>query len=85
MQVTLRKPQVALDAGEVLTLDDAAGTRIQARLGEVWITEEGSPKDHVLGPGEAFTVARGGRTVVQAINYAWLLLAEAQPAANDTD
>ena len=83
MQVTLRKPQVALNAGEVLTLDDAAGTRIQARVGQIWITEEGSTKDHVLGPGEAFTVARDGRTVVQAIHSAWILLAEAQPAAND--
>ena len=85
MQVSLRKPRVALEPGEVLTLDDAAGTRIHARLGQVWITEEGSPKDHVLGPGEAFTVGRGGRTVVQAIKPALLALAESQRAANDAD
>ena len=79
MQVSLKEPRVALEPGEVLTLDDAAGTRIHARLGQVWITEEGSPKDYVLGPGEAFTVARGGRTVVQAMKSAWVSLA----AAND--
>ena len=85
MQVNLASPQLALDPGEVLTLDDAAGTRIQARLGTVWITEEGSHRDNVLGPGEAFTVARDGRTVVQAIKTAWLTLVPARPAANDAD
>jgi hypothetical protein len=85
MQLNLAAPQLALDAGQVLTLDDAAGTRIQARLGTVWITEEGSIKDHVLSPGEAFTVARGGRTVVQAMKSAWITLAPGKAAANDAD
>jgi hypothetical protein len=74
MELTVTAPQLALDRGQVLTLDDAAGTRIQARIGTLWVTEEGSLKDHILGPGEAITVSHSGRTVVQAMNPAWLAI-----------
>jgi hypothetical protein len=83
MQVNLRKPEVSLDAGEVLTLDDAEGTRILARTGLVWVTEEGSREDHIVGPGDTWTVARSGRTVVQALKPTWIALGEAPRAAND--
>ena len=83
MQLNVIAPQLALDRGQVLTLDDAAGTRIQARIGTVWVTEEGSVKDHILGPGEAITVSRDGRTVVQAMKPAWIAFGEDEPAAND--
>jgi hypothetical protein len=83
MQLTANAPQLALDSGQVVTLDDAAGTRIHARIGTVWVTEEGSVKDHILGPGEAFTVAHDGRTVVQAMKPAWIAFGEGEPAAND--
>ena len=77
MLLNVKTPELALNRGQVLTLDDAAGTRIRARIGHVWITEEGSLKDHVLGPGEAFVVGHGGRTVVQAMKPAWLALDQA--------
>ena len=83
MQLNVIAPQLALDRGQVLTLDDAAGTRIQARIGTVWVTEEGSVKDHILGPGEAITVAHDGRTVVQAMRPAWIAIGEGGAAAND--
>lgn len=83
MKVNLTKPEVSLDAGEVLTLDDAKGTRILARTGTVWVTEEGSREDHIVGPGGTWIVARPGRTVVQAIKRAWVTLGEGPQAAND--
>jgi hypothetical protein len=51
----------------------------------VWITEEGEPRDFVVGPGEAFVVTRPGRTVVQAMAATRVALrGEAMPcAAND--
>ena len=83
MQVNLRKPEVSLDTGEVLTLDDAEGTRILTRTGTVWVTEEGSREDHIVGPGDTLVVARPGRTVVQALKPAWITLGEGTRAAND--
>jgi len=85
VQLNNALPQLALEAGQVVSLDDAVGTRIHARLGSVWITEEGSVKDHLLGPGEAFTVAHDGRTVVQAMKASWITIAPGETAANDSE
>jgi hypothetical protein len=83
MHLNLRKPVIALQAGEVLALDDAQGTRILARAGTVWVTEEGEMRDHVVDAGDALVVARPGRTVVQALKPAWISLADGPGAAND--
>lgn len=72
MELNINRPVLSLEVGEVLTLDDAAGRRITARCGTVWITEEGSCKDHIVGPGEALVVGNNGRTVVQALQSAWV-------------
>ena len=84
MQLNVKAPVLALAAGQVLTLDNAEGLRILARSGTVWITEEGNPRDHIVRAGDTLIVARGGRTVVQAIDPAWISLAEGAPAANDS-
>jgi hypothetical protein len=76
MNVALNNPLFALEPGQVVTLDDARGTCIGTRYGSVWVTEEGRLEDHVLGPGEAYTVKRDGRTLVQALQPAWVTLKE---------
>jgi hypothetical protein len=70
----LERPVIALEAGQLLTLDDAAGTRIVARAGTLWVTEEGDAHDHIVGPGETRLVARPGRTLLQAMQSAWVAL-----------
>lgn len=84
MQLNVKAPLLALDAGQVLTLDDAEGLRILARRRTVWVTEEGNPDDHIVSPGETLIVARPGRTLIQALDCAWISLAEGDPAANDS-
>ena len=84
MKLDAKAPVFSLAAGEVLTLDNAPGTRILARLGTVWVTEEGDNRDHIVGPGDSLVVARAGRTVIQALKAAWVSLAEGVSAANDT-
>jgi len=74
MNLELDRPTLALDAGEVVTLDDASGSRISARLGSVWVTFEGSIKDVILGPGESVVVTRNGRTVVQALRQSFVTI-----------
>ena len=74
MNLNLDHPTLALDAGEVVSLDDVAGTRISARLGALWVTCEDSRKDVILGPGESVVVTRAGRTVVQALQPAFVSL-----------
>ena len=83
MQLQLQSPSLALEAGQVVTLHDARGTRIVTRIGVVWVTEEGDEQDHVVGPGDALVVAHNGRTVVQALPSSWISLVDGRPAAND--
>jgi hypothetical protein len=67
MDMIIEAPVLSLKPGQVITLDDAAGVRIRAAEGLVWVTYEGSIKDVILGPGETLVVARNGRTLVQAL------------------
>ena len=84
MEMHLSHPVLALEAGEVVTLDDAAGTRIRSRAGTVWVTEEGSRLDRIVGPGEAMVVGRDGRTVVQALRRAQVSIDAPVDAANES-
>lgn len=83
MKLDVQAPVLALAAGQVLSLDDVEGLRILARSGTVWVTEEGNLHDHIVGPGDTLIVAHPGRTVVQAIDPAWISLAAGLRAAND--
>ena len=83
MSVNLAAPVLALEAGQVLTLDDAEGFSILSRSGTVWVTEEGDQTDHIVGPGDALIVAHPGRTLVQALQPAWISIRESLCAAND--
>jgi len=84
MHLDLAAPILALERGEVLTLDDARGVRIHARLGTLWVTEEGDVKDHIVGPGDVRVVASAGRTVVQALARSWVSIRESLEPANDS-
>ncbi len=76
MQLELPSPLFALEPGQVVSLDDARGTCIRARYGAVWVTEEGSATDHIVPAGTSHVVSRAGRTVVQALEPAWIALAD---------
>ena len=67
MDLIIEAPVLALEPGQVVTLDDARGVRIRATEGSVWVTYEGNQNDLIVGPGETLVVARNGRTVVQAM------------------
>ncbi len=59
---------VSLAYREVLVLKgDRRGARLTAGPAPVWLTQEGDPDDHLLRPGECFTVNRAGRVVLQGM------------------
>ena len=55
-----------LAAREHVLLDDAKGTTLRVTRGTLWITLEHDLRDVVISAGEAFTVDRPGRTIVEA-------------------
>ena len=78
MHLQLASPTLALEAAEVVTLDDAVGTCIRPRFGPLWITEENVLEDFVVDPGQTFRVMQPGRTLLQAIRPAWVTIEECQ-------
>jgi len=86
MNLHMESGALALKTGQFVTLDDACGTQIRIQDGSAWITEEGEQTDFTLATGEAHTVMHQGRTVVQAINPAQIMLREAEfpCAANES-
>ena len=67
-------PTLALDAGQVLSLDDAAGATLCPQAGRVWVTYEGNVHDYILSPGECLLLDRDGRTVLQALEPSYVSL-----------
>lgn len=55
-----------LTPGELIQLDGARGTRLRVTRGTLWVTLERDLRDIVLEAGDAFTIDRGGVTVIEA-------------------
>jgi hypothetical protein len=53
---------------ELVLLDGARGTTLRVTRGHVWLTHERDPRDIILDAGDVFTIERGGRTIVEALN-----------------
>jgi hypothetical protein len=58
------------------TVVGRAGVLVRVRTGQAWITRQGDPEDHLLGPGQAFESGRRGRLAILALGPARLEIAE---------
>lgn len=59
---------LSLDKGSLIDLKPPeSGVRIEVQTGNLWVTQEGDQADHLLGPGESYTVAGRTLVVVQAL------------------
>ena len=61
---------IDLQRGRFLRVMDGAGSTLTAHSGEVWITEQDSPRDVVLRRGQTFRLRRRGLTLVEAFSDA---------------
>jgi hypothetical protein len=67
---------VDLDHEQLMVLDGRPGTRVQVLFGGLWLTEEDCLHDRVAQAGEALTLTRRGRAVLEGIGRARLKLIE---------
>lgn len=57
---------VALPAGQVHRLRLRAGDALLVRQGQVWMTRQGDPLDHVLSPSHGHVAARPEDVVLES-------------------
>src|SRR5262245_40485394 len=70
----------ALQRGSLLLIEHGRGVQIELWDGELWITQEGDSRDHVVGPGAKFRLEREGILLAHALKGAHLTLTAPVPA-----
>jgi hypothetical protein len=85
MQVAIHTPSAPvtqLQRRQTFRLHARRGERIECQSGELWITQDGDPRDVILGPRQCFTLDRAGTAVVSALKDAAFIYrrSAAQPA-----
>ena len=59
MKIQLSQSEVELERRQVMCLAEAAGVRIVARGGALWVTQDHDRRDVVLQAGDSFVVPAG--------------------------
>lgn len=74
MNTDLQIPSIPLRHGATQRIEHGQGLHVQCLSGSLWLTQDGDPRDIVLGPGEGATIERDGLSVVTALSDARFLL-----------
>ena len=61
---------IALAKRSVHRIENGKGTEVFCLDGTVWLTQEGDPRDIILGAGQSFLLDRKGVAVVYALKAA---------------
>ena len=71
---------LSLEPDHVVAFRRARGLTITCRQGEIWVTEDGDPRDVVLRAGERISLERPGRALVSAFVGSTLSVQERRTA-----
>lgn len=77
-ELPLQDP-IGIPRGGLLRIDGGAGVLVHVWEGEIWLTQEGSTKDHVLVAGQSFRVDRDGATLAHAFQRSLVTLSPPAP------
>ena len=66
METKYARPEWDLQAGGILSIDDARDWEVSLASGHAWLTLEGYSQDKCLGAGDRFHVPGDGRMVIEA-------------------
>ena len=70
MNIDLNDAIVRLNPDNNFQMCDARGACIHVHFGDLWITQEGDLKDHIVKSGESFAISNSGTTFLMAMNDA---------------
>lgn len=66
MEAKYARPEWNLQAGGILSINDASNWEVSLESGHAWLTLEGYSQDKWLGAGDRFRVPGDGRMVIEA-------------------
>lgn len=79
-QQTELKRFMSIDAGRVATLCSTGPARITCLSGQLWVTHDAIPGDHVLRPGQMLMIGKGGVALLSGTPAASLEYSGLRPA-----
>lgn len=84
MQAFQTLPAVNLLRRQVIQLRARKGERIECRTGQLWLTQDGDPRDVILAANQSFVVDRSGPVVVSALEDAAFAFQRETPHRDST-
>ncbi|MES2510592.1 MAG: DUF2917 domain-containing protein [Pseudomonadota bacterium] len=80
-QAACMRPSVReIATDRILEIKQGAGMKLECLEGSVWVTLDGDLRDVILEPGQAFTVDRDQRILIQALDSARVRLVQSPHA-----
>ncbi len=79
MRIELNQDALCMARRQVVKVSGGRGHTVVCHDGSVWVTQDGDPRDVVLGAGETFTLDRDGTALVQAFEAGAISLRRPAP------
>lgn len=79
MDEQVMQDPIGMPRGSTLRIDDGRGILVHVREGELWLTQDGSQKDHVMRAGEQFRLDRDGAAIAYSLCRSVLTLGSPNP------
>ena len=76
MNIDLNDAIVRLNPDNNFQMRDARGACVHVHWGDLWITQEGDLRDHVVTTGESFAISNSGITYLTAMSEAGVSVME---------
>ncbi len=68
MNIDLNDAIVRLNPDNNFQMRDARGACVHVHWGDLWITQEGDLKDHIVKTGESFAISKSGMTLLTPLS-----------------
>jgi hypothetical protein len=81
VDISLKDTRLSLARDGLIAFRSGPGASITCLEGSLWVTQESSIKDEVLGPGQTLWVRHEGLTIVTALAPSALVLSDDRPLA----